>query len=136
MKYLTRFAILAAATAPLIASAQFLDTLRTLVQQFGQIVSLLLPIVFALAVLAFFYGIFLYVFSASGEKKKDGRNIMLWFLVAIFVMASLWGIVRLAQLTLGIQQGAGQFQVPGVQGMGGGGGNNFFSPCVNETDCR
>lgn len=103
-KHLIRLGMVGAALTPAFAFAQgAFNTLTTIVQTLGQIVDLLLPIVFALAVLAFFYGIMLYVFSQSSETKKSGRGIMLWSLVAIAVMASLFGIIRLAQSTLGIQ---------------------------------
>lgn len=116
-KHLTKLGILGALIAPTMASADALDTLKDLIGTFGQIVDLLLPIVFALAILAFFYGIMLYVFSQSGDSKKEGRGIMLWALVAIFVMASLFGIIRLAQSTLGITDTTGDFDVPGVQDL-------------------
>jgi hypothetical protein len=111
--------ILGAAIAPALALAQVgtgLNNLQTLVQTFGVIVRTLLPIVFALAILAFFYGIMLYVFSQSTDTKREGRGIMLWALVAIFVMASLFGIVLLAQQTLGINNTT-NLQAPTVSGF-------------------
>lgn len=99
---------------PLLASAQggFLDTLGGLTVQFRRILDLLVPIVFTMGILAFFYGIFLYVFSQGADEKINGRHIMLWSLVAIFVMASLFGIIQLAQNTLNIRSGAGEFPTP------------------------
>lgn len=113
-KHIIKVGLLGAAVAPVVALAEAFDTLVTITQKFGQIVDLLLPIVFALAILAFFYGIFLYVFSQSGDSKKEGKGIMLWSLVAIFIMASLFGIIQLANQTLGIDQPTGDFDVPQV----------------------
>ena len=120
-KYLINLSLVAVALTPAIAFAQydsrgFLYTLGGLVDQFGQIVGLLVPILFSLGIVAFFYGIFLYIFSQSGDSKKEGRGIILWSLVAIFVMASLYGIVILAQNTLGISGEVNDFETPAVRG--------------------
>ena len=119
-KHLSKIAVLGIALTPSFALADtgFLTQLQDLVDVFSLIVSALIPVVFGLGILAFFYGIMLYVFSASTESKKNGRNIMFWALVAVFVMASLFGIIKLAQTTLGIDQtGNGQFDVPTVNGL-------------------
>lgn len=104
---LTKLAIAGAALLPAIVSAQAaFTTLQNIINQIKTIVNTLIPIVFALGVLAFFWGLVLYIFSQGNEeKKKDGKGIMLWALVALFVMASVWGIIALAQRTLNINPG-------------------------------
>ncbi len=85
---------------------------------FGRVAALvdqLLPLVFSLAILAFFWGIFRYVYSQSTEDKISGRNVMFWSLVAIFVMASLYGIIAVANVTLGINNPSGEFKIPTIQ---------------------
>jgi hypothetical protein len=73
---------------------------------------MLIPILIALALVAFFWGLVRYVWS-GGEFKEGGRNIMIAGLVALFVMVSVWGIIRLAQNTLGIGSG-GALPAPSV----------------------
>lgn len=58
------------------------------------------------AVAAFFAGIVQYIWgkrNGSAEKTKLGADFMLWGLVALFVMFSVWGIVKYAQGVFGIQ---------------------------------
>ncbi len=75
---------------------------QSLVDIFGQIVEALIPIAFGLAILAFFFGLAKYIFSAGDEDSKvDGKKIMIWGLVALFVMTSVFGIISLARNTLG-----------------------------------
>jgi uncharacterized membrane protein len=62
------------------------------------IVNALIPIVLALAVLFFFWGLATYMLKA-GEEKKEGISIMIMGTMAIFVMVSVWGIVRVLQQT-------------------------------------
>lgn len=60
-------------------------------------------IIFGLAIIGFLWGLMKFIFAAGSEDAREsGKNIMVWGLVAIFVMASVWGIVRLAQQTLGV----------------------------------
>ncbi len=67
----------------------------------GSIIQAAIPIIFAGAILGFFYGLAQYVFSAGNEEAKEkGKLIMTWGLIALFVMASVFGIIRLFQTTL------------------------------------
>lgn len=88
----------------------------------GQLVLQLTPIVFALALLAFFWGLAMYMFSLSGgdgaaahsaygapaspQGKQSGRTIMMWGLIVLFVMVSVWGLVKILQTTFGINGGS------------------------------
>ena len=58
------------------------------------VVRSLLPIFFALALVYFFWGIAMYV-KNSGDAKRaaESKTIMIHGVIAIAVMASLWGIV-------------------------------------------
>jgi hypothetical protein len=84
---------------PFFAFAQ--SNIQGLVFQLGVFLNSLIPIVMALTLLIFFWGLFQYVRSA-GEGHEQGRNIMIAGIVALFVMVSVWGIVRLVQNTLGV----------------------------------
>lgn len=91
---------------PLIAFAQTPagTTLTQIVGEIGGIVDMLVPILLALALVVFFWGLIRYVFSKGGKGVDSARKLMIWGLVALFVMVSVWGIIRLAQATLGINQ--------------------------------
>ena len=72
------------------------------------------PIAFAAALLFFFWGLAQYVLAAGNEEGKvDGKTKMLWGIIALFVMASVWGIVGFIGDALGIDQGA-DINAPGV----------------------
>lgn len=51
-----------------------------------------------LAIVIFFWGLIKYL-TEVGEKKSEGLTIMFYGVVAIFVMVSIWGIIRLLQST-------------------------------------
>ncbi|MBI5645032.1 hypothetical protein HY970_02930 [Candidatus Kaiserbacteria bacterium] len=56
------------------------------------------------AILAFFWGLLKYLFQGGGENKSEGLKIMFYGVIAIFVMVSIWGIIRLLQNTFGVTQ--------------------------------
>ena len=94
------------------------------------IINVAIPIAVALAVLFFFWGLARYIL-ASGDSaaREDGKHKMLWGVVALFVIVSIWGIVGFLGGLLGIGQG-GTAPVPGVANEQGDVGEN---PSALET---
>ncbi len=83
---------------PFVAFAASANSLLTLA---GDLITQATPIVVALALLFFFYGLAIFILNQGNEeKKKGGKNIMIWGIVALFVMVSVWGLVGLIQDTL------------------------------------
>ena len=55
-----------------------------------------IPIMVGLALLAFFWGLANFILSAGDEKKlQDGKKLMFWGIIGLFVMVSIWGIINL-----------------------------------------
>jgi hypothetical protein len=55
----------------------------------------LLYIVAGLALLAFFWGLVKFISRAGDDKSHaEGKNLMVWGLIALFVMVSVYGILR------------------------------------------
>lgn len=59
----------------------------------------LLVLLAGLALLAFFWGLAKFIFRVGGDEKAvdEGKRTMQWGLVALFVMLSIWGIIRFLQ---------------------------------------
>lgn len=55
----------------------------------------------ALAIVVFFWGLIKYLTSV-GEEKAAGLQTMFYGVIAIFVMVSIWGIIRLLQSTFSV----------------------------------
>lgn len=56
-----------------------------------------LPVIFALAFIVFIWGVFMY-FIAGGhdeERRKKGRELMMYGIIGFFVMVSVWGLVNI-----------------------------------------
>ncbi len=106
------------------------DTLQDIFCTLGGLVIMATPMVVALALLGFFWGLAMYMFSmASGDgaaahsaygmpatpqSKNTGRTIMVYGIVVLFVMLSIWGIVNILQTTFGV--GGGSITPPTIAG--------------------
>ncbi len=54
------------------------------------------------ALVVFFFGLVKFIMKAGDSKEvENGRRLMIWGTVALFVMVSIWGLVRLMQNELG-----------------------------------
>lgn len=108
------------ALAPTFAFAQNLDNLGNLLDAVGGLVGTALPIVVALGLLAFFWGLVKYIFAQGNEEAKaDAKRIMIWGLVALFVMVAVWGLVDFIAQALGVDVGTELEGVPTVPGVTG-----------------
>jgi hypothetical protein len=87
---------------PLFASAQSLAPLGNLITSLNNIVNRLVPLAITVAMLAFFWGLIKYLYKGSKEDVKKGRSMMIYGILALFVMVSIWGLVRLLQTAFGI----------------------------------
>ncbi len=72
------------------ASNNFKDFLDAIKGWMGQIAELL----FAAATMAFFWGIVKYIYQ---DKKDEGKTLIIWSLWALFIMFSVWAIVKFLQ---------------------------------------
>ena len=94
---LTGIITLAAATIALPALASAASIFDTL-SLFNTILNALIGLFITLAIVVFFWGMISYLFK-QGEDKSEGLKIMFYGVITIFVMVSIWGIIRLLQNT-------------------------------------
>lgn len=63
----------------------------------------IVPLLFALATVGFIWGIIQYFINPENEEKRSqGKSYMLWGLIGLFVMVSIWGLVAVFSNTVGI----------------------------------
>ena len=63
-----------------------------------------IPLLITLAVASFIWGIIQYFLNADNEeKRKKGKAYILWGLIALFVMVSIWGLVGIFGETFGVK---------------------------------
>ena len=73
-------------------------TFESLVDSFTDLINGLVGLLVGVAMIIFFIGVVKYIYRAPNPKaQKYGRDMIVWGLLAIFVMVSVWGILRLAR---------------------------------------
>ena len=114
---LSGLALYAVAVMPLMAFAQFegSDGIGGLAQSIIDFINqTLVPLVFALALIVFIWGLFqsFILGGTDPEAREKGKGLMLWGIVAFFVMVSVWGLVNILTGSLNLD---GSVTLPEVQ---------------------
>lgn len=81
----------------------FFGDLKTMVGDVKVIVDKIYIIVFSLALIFFFWGMGQFILKAGDAKmREEGKQKMIWGVVVIFVMFSIFGIITFIGDELGI----------------------------------
>lgn len=100
----------AALLTPFVALAQTADAsnLTDIITQIEVFISAALPVVISLAVLLFLWGLVRYMTNADdAEARASSRSLMIWGVVIIFVMVSIWGLVNFLEGLFGLDDTGG-----------------------------
>lgn len=104
IKNMFKFVIYSLASIlPAISLAQNLSGIRTLLIDVGDLIRIAQPIVFGLALLYFFWGIATFILNAGDAKlREEGKQRMIWGVIAMFVLVSIFGIINYLGILTGI----------------------------------
>ena len=80
------------------ANASAASGLNGTLALFNNLFNNMIALFITLAIVVFFWGLIKYLWD-MGEDKAQGLQIMMYGVIAIFVMVSIWGIIRLLQNT-------------------------------------
>ena len=76
--------------------------IKDLITAVGGLINPLIVILVGAALLVFFWGLAKFIFRVGGDENavEGGKRLMIWGLIALFVMISVWGIIRFMQNAL------------------------------------
>jgi len=86
-----------------------------LVNIFVDLIRTALPVIAGLALLVFVWGLVKFIFRVGGDEKKtveDGKNLMKWGLIALFVMVSFIAILAFVYRDIGFSRPFGSIFLP------------------------
>lgn len=70
------------------------------------IVNLAIPFALLCAGLAFFWGMMMFIIQAGNEQERaKGKTVMIWGVIALFVIVSIWGLVAFLSDLFGVNMG-------------------------------
>jgi len=98
MKKLIKILLLTVALIPAVTSAQLGGVQSLITFGLKPVVDLLINLMMGSALLVFFWGLVKYILAQGSETvKMEAKKVMGWGLVALFVMVSVWGLVKFIQ---------------------------------------
>lgn len=109
---------------PQVSFAAF-DKIKGLLRDFKALLDLIVPIVFGLAIIFFFWGLAQFIRSVSDKTITEGKNKMVWGIIALFVMISISGIIKYIGDSVGIDTG--------IKSSTSSSGNTSL-PCIPGSD--
>ena len=68
----------------------------------GSILNTIIPVIIVLGVVYFVWGVVQYVIASDEEAKKTGRNRMIFGIIGLVVIVSMWGLVGIVTNTFGL----------------------------------
>lgn len=69
--------------------------LSALLIQFLGVLNVLVSVIIALALIFFLWGMAIFILnSGQEEKRKEGKQKMIWGVIVLAVMVAIWGIVK------------------------------------------
>jgi len=96
---------------PFVAGAQIiLTTAQTewqgIFRVIVTIVNSAIPVIFALGLIIFLWGLLKFLTAAGSEDAAaGGKRLMIWGVVILFVMTAVWGLVGIIGQLSGVQTG-------------------------------
>jgi len=121
MKSLSKIIIGLSSFTPIFAFAQVTppSDFKAFVQIIIDIGKLLIPVLIGILLLVFIWGLVVFIKNAANEEKRnEGKKLMFWGIISLFVAVSIWGIVTLLTSSFGF--GTTVPQLPGLDETGGG----------------
>lgn len=75
----------------------------------------IIPVIIILGIVFFIWAVIQYLLNESNEKKRqEARAYILWAIIGLFVIVSIWGLVGILVNTFGFQNG-NTILIPQVQ---------------------
>jgi flagellar biogenesis protein FliO len=81
--------------------------LTDIINMFTDIGLKVIPFLGAVAFLVFVWGVARFIKSAGSEKEiKDSKNLLIWGIIGLFILVTIWGIMAFLQSEFGFGTGA------------------------------
>jgi hypothetical protein len=93
-------------------------TILGIICTIGNILNTIIPFLITLGILYFVWGVVTYVISADEEQKTKGRDKMIYGIIGLAVIVSVWGLVNILVKTFDVGTGS-SITIPCIKGTPG-----------------
>ena len=116
LKKLNIALVLGLASAVIVPNIVFAVTLADFINSITDLLALsVVRLIFALAFVYFFWGVVQYVLYPDDEGKKEkGRSMMIWGIIALTVMFSVYGLIEILASSFNIDPQGSSLDLPNL----------------------
>ena len=93
-------------------------TLATILCKLSVLINTVIPILITLGVVYFVWGVISYVVAGDDEAKTKGRDKMIYGLIGLLVIVSVWGLVNVLKRSFGINDRDDAIAIPCIKAPG------------------
>ncbi len=112
-KYLIAFVVCFPFVPTLVLAAGAPQNFQQLITRAIELISMMVPLLVSLAVLFFLYGVARFIYYADNDTERaKGKQHMIWGIVALFVMVSVWPLVNILKETVLGSSGGSSWENP------------------------
>ena len=98
---------------PSVCTGGTITTVQGVLCKFSEILGAVVPVLVALGVVYFIWGVISYVIGSDEEAKKKGRDRIIYGIIGLAVIVGVWGLVTILNNTFGLGN-VRQIQFPTV----------------------
>ncbi len=81
----------------------------------NRVINYIVPFLVGLAVLVVIYGVFSFISNAADEEARaSAKQFIIWGIIGIFIMLSVWGLVTILENTFAFQKNSAGIQTPTI----------------------
>ncbi len=91
-----------------------ITTFQGMLCKIAEILNALLPVLIALGIVYFVWGVISYVVGNDEEAKKKGRDRIIYGIIGLAVIIGVWGLVKILGNTFGLNNNVQQINLPTV----------------------
>lgn len=104
------------------------QTISGILGSIKDLLNSLIPIIFIIATIVFLWGVVMFITAGGDEdKRSEGRQYIIFGLIGLFVMISVWGIVNVLVGFFGFG-GASAPTISNLPGIS----TSTFNPCLGN----
>lgn len=99
---------------PVLTFAQGVTDADSLIRKINNIFNAVIPIFISFAVVYLIYAIVKYIIAGDEDKRKEGKTMVMYGIIGLFLILSIWGLVNILVRTFGLNNNVPVNQIPRV----------------------
>ena len=99
--------------------SEAVGTVGNIICRIGYLLNRIIPVLISLGVIYFIWGVVQYMIGGDEEKKKKGKEKIIYGIIGLVVIVGMWGLVNLVTSTFGLSNTGVPITTPCVPGTPG-----------------